>query len=224
MTVERETQDSGTEHSGSGSLEDRVLALISALVDGTTAVADQVRGLSDDEIHRIECDQSAPLGDAYRCFLTLIGGGAGRFMQGSDVFYPHVIGLGEAARELLAENDVPFVLGASDRVILMHQGYQFDFLRGPGPDTEVWSYREGEAPVLSYARFTDWLQAHVTQQTKAWAPDRPDVRGREAERAERAALVRQPYPSGRQRHRRALTPEASDQGHSLMMATMTVAS
>ncbi|MFJ9448306.1 hypothetical protein ACIRRH_41820 [Kitasatospora sp. NPDC101235] len=135
-------------------------------------MADQVRGLSGDEIHRIECDQSAPLGDAYRCFLTLIGGGAGHFMQGSDVFYPRVIGLGEAARELLAENNVPFVLTESDRVILMHQGYQFDFLRGPGPDPEVWSYCEGgpdDVPTLSFARFTDWLQAHVTQQTEAWA-------------------------------------------------------
>jgi hypothetical protein len=90
-------------------------------------------------------------------------------MRGSDVFYPRVIGLGESARELLAENDVPFVLTESDRVILMHQGYMFDFLRGPGPDPEVWSYCEGEAPALSFARFTDWLQAQVTQQTKAWA-------------------------------------------------------
>jgi hypothetical protein len=153
--------------------EDRVRALTAAVVDGTTAVVDQVRGLSDDEIHRIECDQSAHLGDAYRCFLRLIGGGAGHFMQGSDVFYPAVIGLGEAARELLAENDVPFVLAESDRVILMHRGYQFDFLRGPGPDPEVWSYCEGggpgDVPTLSFTRFTDWLQAHVTQQTQAWA-------------------------------------------------------
>ncbi|GAA3038298.1 hypothetical protein GCM10020229_56970 [Kitasatospora albolonga] len=168
MTVRRKGQDSD-EPLGRDSLEDRVRALTTALVDGTTAVAEQVRGLSGDEMHRIERDQSAPLGDAYRCFLTLIGGGAGRFLQGSDVFYPRVIGLGEAARELLAENGVPFLLAESDRVILMHQGYQFDFLRGPGPDPEVWSYCEGEAPALSFARFTDWLQAHVTQQTKAWA-------------------------------------------------------
>ncbi|WP_225448415.1 SMI1/KNR4 family protein [Streptacidiphilus sp. P02-A3a] len=136
-------------------------------------MADQVRGLSDDEIHRIECDQSAPLGAAYRCFLKLIGGGAGHFMQGSDVFYPEIIGLGEAARDLLAENAVPFDLAESDRVILMHQGYQFDFLRGTGPDPEVWSYYEsvgpGDTPTLSFPRFTDWLQVHVTQQTEAWA-------------------------------------------------------
>ncbi|MEV7677780.1 SMI1/KNR4 family protein [Streptomyces sp. NPDC088341] len=136
-------------------------------------MAEQVRGLSHDEIRRIEGDQPAPLGDAYRCFLALMGGGAGRFMQGTDVFYPAVIGLGQAARELLEENNVPFILAESDRVILMHQGYEFDFLRGNGRDPEVWSYREGDGPgnvpTVSFARFTDWLQAHVTEQTQAWA-------------------------------------------------------
>ncbi|MEU8936077.1 SMI1/KNR4 family protein [Streptomyces sp. NPDC048409] len=173
MTAWRKAQDSDGGGRSGVSPEDRVRTLTATVVDGTTAVAEQVRGLSDDEIQRIECDQPAPLADAYRCFLALIGGGAGHFMQGSDVFYPAVIGLGESARELLTENDVPFVLAESDRVILMHQGYQFDFLRGPGPDPEVWSYREGDGPgdvpTLSFTRFTDWLQAHVTQQTEAWA-------------------------------------------------------
>ncbi|HEX6450957.1 MAG TPA: hypothetical protein VF060_16015 [Trebonia sp.] len=39
----------------------------------------------------------------------------------------------------------PFTLAHTDRVILMHQGYQFDFLRGTDPDPEVWSYCEGTA-------------------------------------------------------------------------------
>ncbi|MFI7593264.1 hypothetical protein [Micromonospora sp. NPDC049359] len=113
-----------------------------------------------------------PLVQSYRRFLELVGRSAGHFLQGSDVFYPSALGLGRAARELLEENRVPFVWTAEDRVILMHQGYQFDFLRGAGPDPEVWSYCEGTTvgvPVISYPRFTDWLQAQVEQQTQAWA-------------------------------------------------------
>jgi hypothetical protein len=158
---------------GETSPEERVRSLVAAILDGTTAAAHQLRGLSEDEIHEVEHDQSAPLPDAYRCFLALIGGGAGHFMQGSAVFYPAVIGLGAAARELLVENEVPFTLTESDRVVLMHQGYQFDFLRGSGPDPEVWSYSEGgvsaTGPALSYPRFTDWLQANVMQQTSVWS-------------------------------------------------------
>ncbi|MGT2526144.1 hypothetical protein ACU4GG_02220 [Streptomyces nojiriensis] len=173
MTVRRGAREFDGAPPSGASPEELVRALAAAVVDGTTAAAEQVWGLSDHEIGRVECDQSAPLADAYRCFLALMGGGAGHFMQGTDVFYPAVIGLGQAARELLEENNVPFVLTDSDRVILMHQGYQFDFLRGAGSDPEVWSYCEGggpdDVPKPSFARFTDWLQAHVTQQTEAWA-------------------------------------------------------
>jgi hypothetical protein len=51
----------------------------------------------------------------------------------------------------------------------MHQGYQFDFLRGDHDDPEVWSYSEGEVPERRYARFTDWLRANAEEQTNAWA-------------------------------------------------------
>jgi hypothetical protein len=158
---------------GGLSPEERVRAAVAVITDGTTAVPDEVRGLPDQVIREVEGDQPAPLGDAYRCFLAMAGGGAGRFLQGSDVFHPQIMGLWAAARELLEENDSVFVLEETDRVILMHQGYQFDFLRGPGPDPEVWSYCEvnspGNAPKLSYERFSDWLRANAEEQTEAWA-------------------------------------------------------
>jgi hypothetical protein len=152
--------------------EDRVRALVAAIADGVTATVAQLQGLTQREIDEVEHDQTAPLAQSYRRFLELVGRGAGHFLQGSDVFYPLVLGLGQAARELLEENRVPFAWTAEDRVILMHQGYQFDFLRGTGPDPEVWSYGEGTTvgvPVMSYSSFTDWLQAQVEQQTRAWA-------------------------------------------------------
>ncbi|MGW3512848.1 SMI1/KNR4 family protein [Streptomyces sp. NPDC000994] len=144
-----------------------------SLLDGTTASSRTLRGLSPQELQEIELDQAAPLGEAYRTFLELIGGGAGRFMQGSNVFHPDVLGLGEAATELLEENDVEFTLTPSDRVIFMHQGYIFDFLRGTGPDPEVWSFNEGDPPSVGpscvAATFTDWLRLRAEQETEAWA-------------------------------------------------------
>lgn len=152
--------------------DDRVQTLVAAIVDGVTATAEQLRGLTRAELDEVERDQAAPLAGSYRRFLELVGRGAGRFLQGSDVFYPAVLGLGRAARELLEENGVPFAWTTGDRVILMHQGYQFDFLRGTGPDPEVWYYNEGTmagAPLRSHPRFTDWLREQVGQQTRAWA-------------------------------------------------------
>ncbi len=152
--------------------DDRVRAMVAAIADGVTATAEQLQGLTQGEIDEIGQDQAAPLAQSYRRFLELAGRGAGHFLQGSDVFYPSVLGLGRAARELLEENGVQFVWTAEDRVIQMHQGYQFDFLRGTGADPEVWSYCEGSmvgVPVMSYSCFTDWLQAQATEQTRAWA-------------------------------------------------------
>ena len=134
-------------------------------------LADQARGLSPPEIAEIERDQPAPLPAAYRRFLEIAGRGAGGLLVGSDVFHPaatvgrsSILGVGQAARDLLAENDVPFALTENDRVILMHQGYMFDFLRGAGPDPEVWSYCEGDdLPAARCAHFTEWLAAAVAE-------------------------------------------------------------
>lgn len=153
--------------------EERVRGVVAAITDGITARSEELRGLSEDVIREVELDQPAGLPEAYRLFLVLIGGGAGRFFQGSDVYYPRILGLWESARELLAENESPFVLEGSDRVILMHQGYYFDFLRGSGPDPEVWSYEEGSSrgnePARSDERFSDWLHAVAKSEIRAWA-------------------------------------------------------
>jgi hypothetical protein len=142
------------------------------IADGVTATQDQVHGLTHDEIDEVEQDQSAPLAETYRTFLELAGRHAAHFQQGTDAFYPSILGLGHAARELLAENRVTFTWRHDDRVFLMHQGYYFEFLRGAGPDPEVWYYSEGPAtgqPTFAYSHFTDWLADEIRQQTQAWA-------------------------------------------------------
>ncbi|SHK67356.1 hypothetical protein SAMN05216499_101334 [Actinacidiphila paucisporea] len=143
--------------------EARVRAAVGLLDGRGDAAGARPLGLGVREIMEIERDQPGPVGAAYRCFLTMTGGGFGRFLVSSDVFYPLMLGLREAAEDLLAERAVPFRFEAGDRVVLMHQGYRFDFLRGPGPDPEVWSYNEPDGPFAgpnaTGERFTDWLRA-----------------------------------------------------------------
>jgi hypothetical protein len=151
---------------------DRVRTLVAALADGVMATKDEVRGLGAAELAEIEHDQRAPLAGAYRLFLELGGGGAGHFLQGSDVFYPAVIGLGQAARQLLETSQVSFTLQDSDRVFLTHQGYQFLFLHGGGPDPPVWYYLEGavpDVPVQVCPSFTGWLESVVKDEAEARA-------------------------------------------------------
>ncbi|MGW4410448.1 hypothetical protein ACWEJ6_40870 [Nonomuraea sp. NPDC004702] len=157
----------------------RVRAVVDAITDGTTARPEQLQRLSAEAVLEIERDQQAPMADAYREFLSLIGGGAGRFMRGEDVYHPRALGLGEAARELLEENDSPFRFDPTDRVFTMHQGYQFEFMRGTGPDPEVWSYSEGmngDVPVRSHASFTDWLRATAEAEMPVWKRHAATVR------------------------------------------------
>jgi hypothetical protein len=150
--------------------EARVRAVVTAITGGAPQPG-ELTGLSDEEIRQVEEDQPAPLAASYRTFLRLIGGGAGRFMLGTDVYYPSILGLGTAARELLAENGSPFELKDSDRVFSMHQGYQFDVMRGPGADPRVWSFVEGPngaPPLPDRTRFTDWLRTRAESEIPAW--------------------------------------------------------
>jgi hypothetical protein len=160
--------------------EGRVRSVVAAITDGSTASPGQLCGLSDDVISLIESDQAARLAEAYRFFLQLIGSGAGFFLRGSAVYYPEMLGLKQAACDLLSENESPFALEDSDRVFVMHQGYSFDFLRGSGPDPEVWSYSEGgsanNVAERTFGRFTDWLRVQAERAIPVWAGHSAKIR------------------------------------------------
>lgn len=147
---------------------ERVRLCLGEICDGFTASAHDLQALPPHAVAAVEEDQPAGLSGAYRAFLEEAGGGAGRFLQGSDVFYPSVLGIRVTAQELLRRSSGLELL-ATDRVFLMHHDAQFDFTRGDGEDPAVWSYNDGdEAPTLAYARFTDWLRANVDEQTLAY--------------------------------------------------------
>jgi len=86
----------------------------------------QCEGCTDTEIEQIRESQAvAAIPADYAQFLRMAGKGAGRFMRGTDVFFPYPLELKIYAAELLEENGSDIQLGADALVFWMHQGYQF---------------------------------------------------------------------------------------------------
>jgi hypothetical protein len=72
-----------------------------------------------------------------------MGRGAGRYFVGTDIYYPTLLGMTAAARELVAEDPNKMTLPQDSIAILMHQGYQFMFVRASdGDDPPVYHYME----------------------------------------------------------------------------------
>lgn len=138
----------------------RVSCIIEHFSKSPSVLDSPIRGLSEDQLAEVQRDQPAGIGPAYRRFLEIAGSSAGGLFLGSDVFYPRVLGLWVDAQDLLQENSSEFSLTHDDRVVLMHQGYEFNFLRGAGLDPEVWEYSEMDPdnrPRRVSDHFTDWL-------------------------------------------------------------------
>jgi hypothetical protein len=77
-----------------------------------------------------------------------IGRGAGPFLQGTDTFFPRVLGLKADARDLLRENKSGIELGPQALVFAMHQGYQvFWFPTVINDDPKVLMFQEGDRGV-----------------------------------------------------------------------------
>lgn len=112
------------------------------LIQRSVATKETICGCSSDEIDRIEEDAGAILPASYREFLSRMGRSAGNFYVGTDIFFPRILGLKTAAKELVAE-EKGLVLPEDAIVIIMHQGYQFIFIRGnEGDDPPVYYYLE----------------------------------------------------------------------------------
>lgn len=132
---------------------------IAKLMATGLAAPNGLRGCSDAELDQLSQKLGAPLPEAYRQFLQVMGKSAGRFMQGSDFLYPVIADLQTRARKLLADDGVAPFLTSSDIVFLMHQGYEFLFMRpASAKDPSVWAFGEGdEKPAQVYEHFSAWL-------------------------------------------------------------------
>jgi hypothetical protein len=58
-------------------------------------------------------------------YLERMGRRADHVLAGSTAFYPDILGIKQAARELLEESGVQLPFGPEALVVAMHQGYQF---------------------------------------------------------------------------------------------------
>ncbi|MBC7903835.1 MAG: SMI1/KNR4 family protein [Gemmatimonadaceae bacterium] len=84
----------------------------------------RLKGVSDAEIDHIEKEYLLKLPLTYKRFLSLMGRGAGKFMQGSSVFYNELFELKNGCEELISENHITNFEHKNSFVFYMHQGYQ----------------------------------------------------------------------------------------------------
>lgn len=145
---------------------DKISSTLDHLINDVLTPQESLQGCSDSDIEAVMADQNVDrLPSAYVCFLRRIGRGAGRFLQGTDAFFPQIIGLKDAAEELFEENGVPISLEDNSLVIAMHQGYQvFWFPTVKFDDPKVAMFQEGDQGIL---REWDSFSAYLNDMIKS---------------------------------------------------------
>lgn len=125
----------------------------------------RLRGCSLSQIEKIERHHGARLPLTYVEFLYAMGVRAGRFMEGSSMFYNEIFDLREGAIEVLAENNFK-PLPDNAFVFYMHQGYQFAFFKmDEGDNPPVYYYSEGR-PQDDFERTDDSFTAFLESAVK----------------------------------------------------------
>lgn len=142
--------------------------LIKILLDSKLAKINEIHGCTDEEVSFIETKHNVFLPNSYRDFLLHIGKGAGKFMQGTDIFYPSINDIKRESIELLKENGEEFSLADSDFVFEMHQGYEFLYFKlsnTDNNDSSVYQYVEGEGGITKeWDSFEDYIDDVLAQE------------------------------------------------------------
>src|SRR5215472_15285228 len=138
----------------------RIEQLARDIVVAKLASADELKGCTTEEIDELQRKFLVTLPETYVEWLKAMGRGAGKFLEGSDAFFPTLLELREGAEELLAENKSELVLPQDAFVFLMHQGYQFLYFRTaqPDPDPQVSHYLEGKGLSQPWNHLSDYFQ------------------------------------------------------------------
>lgn len=97
------------------------------------------RGCSPAEVASVEADYGQPLPPSYRVFLETMGRDVGGLFGGSDIGYPDMIGLRQQAEALLSDNGTTLSLPDDALVLMMHQGYIFQFIQTDDQSVLGWS-------------------------------------------------------------------------------------
>jgi hypothetical protein len=134
------------------------------LINDVLAPGESAQGCSGSEISELMADQGVTrLPSAYICFLKRAGRGAGQLLVGTKAFYPQIIGLKSAAKDLFTEDGVVIELENDAFVIAMHQGYQvFWFPTVIGDDPKVIMFQEGDTgPTREWVSFSAYLRGMI---------------------------------------------------------------
>ncbi len=145
---------------------DDVTALIGRLIDQGTVPAESIVGCTKEEIEAVRVDQGVSrLPGSFESFLNRAGRGAGLLLRGTHAFFPQILGLKAAARDLLADGEASLDLGPDALVIAMHQGYQvFWFPTVVVDEPNVLMYQEGDrSPRMVWGNFVDYLRDMVAE-------------------------------------------------------------
>jgi len=109
------------------------------LCDAIERSGERMESCSRTEVEALQALTSMTLPAVYLFFLERCGRGAGRWMLGSDCFYPALRSLNKCASELLIENGLE-PLPPDVFVFWMHQGYQFAYFELDGSKDPVVHY------------------------------------------------------------------------------------
>lgn len=133
-------------------------------IDGLARRFDAL-GCSSAEVEEVAAEYDVDLPIAYRRFLEVMGRDAAGLFGGSDIGYPHAIGMAHSARELLRDNASAFQLPADAVVFMFHQGYMFWFLRSDDSTVCEWAEsRDGDrAPTVVASSLVEFLEAEAVE-------------------------------------------------------------
>jgi hypothetical protein len=142
-------------------IDNPIAKVVEVLLDRKVAQPENIHGCTQEELGMVTKDVMTSLPRIYQMFLLGMGRGAGRFYEGSHIFYPSMLGLKAVANEMLEEEEKELTLPADAIVFVMHQGYQFLFIRSSeGDDPPVYYYMEGAGEFVKKARcFSEFLLA-----------------------------------------------------------------
>ena len=113
-----------------------------------------------------------PLPVAYARFIRRVGGGAGRFLQGTDWHVSDLLRIDRFSGD--GEDPPPWQLDEGAMLIASHGGYTGFYLANRDDDPPVMMFREAEAPGSWEAprlwsdHFTTWLDDMIRSEADGW--------------------------------------------------------
>jgi hypothetical protein len=138
------------------------------LAERAPTLLEGVTGCNAEEVALLEQQLGLALPSAYREFLLWMGHGSDRLFRGSLCFYDDLIYMQEQAANLVAREARPGTLPEGTLVILMHEGYEIDFLSGfEGDNPPVYFFSAGsgrETWIRTHDSYSDYLISRLTEQ------------------------------------------------------------